>query len=244
MSTAGLVVIGNEVLSGKVEEENARFLIRQLRDLGVMLMRVVFIRDDVETIARDVREMSAAFDHVFTSGGVGSTHDDVTLHAIAQAFGVELEDNAVLVGMLEAHYGERMNAAVRRMGRLPQGAELVGLEELRYPLVKVRNVFVFPGVPVFLRSKFEVVKRLIEGTPFILHQIYLNVGEDRIAEPLTEIDRAFPGVEFGSYPRFDDADHQVKLTVEGRDPEQVAAGLKALLGRLDPAWVVRVESPV
>jgi molybdopterin-biosynthesis enzyme MoeA-like protein len=127
------------------------------------------------------------------------------------------------------------------MGRLPQGAELLGRDELRYPLVKVRNVFVFPGVPIFLRTKFEVVKRLIRATPFILRQIFLNVGEDRIAEPLTEIDRAFPDVEFGSYPRFDDADHRVKLTVEGRDPERVAAGLQALMKRLDPEWVVRVE---
>jgi FAD synthetase len=241
MSTAGLVVIGNEVLSGKVEEENARFLIRELRDLGVMLMRVVFIRDDVDTIAKDVREMADAYAHVFTSGGVGSTHDDVTMNAIAKAFGVELEDNAVLFKMLESHYGERINEAVRRMGRLPQGAELLGLEELRYPLVKVRNVFVFPGVPVFLKLKFEVVKRLIRSTPFILRQVFLNVGEDQIAEPLTEIDRAFPDVEFGSYPRFDDADHRVKLTVEGRDPERVAAGLHALMKRLDPSWVIRVE---
>lgn len=241
MSTAGLVVIGNEVLSGKVEEENARFLIRELRDLGVMLMRIVFIRDDIDTIARDVREMSAAYSHVFTSGGVGSTHDDVTMHAIAQAFGVELEDNAELIAMLKAHYGDRANDAVLRMGRLPQGAELLGKNELRYPLVRVRNVFVFPGVPMFLRSKFEVVKRLVRGRPFVLRQVFLNVGEDRIAEPLTEIDRAFPDVEFGSYPRFDDADHRVKLTVEGRDPEQVAAGLAALIERLDPAWVVRVE---
>jgi FAD synthetase len=241
MTTAGLVVIGNEVLSGKVEEENARYLIKELRELGVMLMRVVFIRDDVETIARDVREMSASYSHVFTTGGVGSTHDDVTMNAIAKAFEVQLEDNTVLFEMLQAHFGERINESVRRMGRLPAGAELVGLEELRYPLVKVRNVFVFPGVPVFLRAKFEVVKRLIRSAPFVLRQVYLNVGEDRIAEPLTEIDRAFPEVEFGSYPRFDDADHRVKLTVEGRDPEQVAAGFQALMKKLDPSWVVRVD---
>jgi molybdenum cofactor synthesis domain-containing protein len=240
MSTAGLVVIGNEVLSGKVDEENARFLIRELRELGVMLMRVVFIRDDVDTIARDVREMADSYAHVFTSGGVGSTHDDVTLTAIARAFGVDLEENAELIDMLREHYGDRLNEAVLRMGRLPQGAELIGGGELRYPLVKVRNVFVFPGVPIFLRMKFEVVKKLIRGTPFVLRQVFLNVGEDRIAEPLTEIDRAFPEVEFGSYPRFDDADHRVKLTVEGRDPEQVAAGLEALMTRLDPSWVVRV----
>lgn len=241
MSTAGLVIIGNEVLSGKVEEENARYLITELRALGVTLMRVVMIRDDVETIARDVREMSEAYEYVFTSGGVGSTHDDVTMTAVARAFGVGLEDSLELVGMLESHYGERMNEAVRRMGRLPAGAELVGTNELRYPLVKVRNVFVFPGVPSFLRAKFEVVKNLVRQAPFILRQVFLSVGEDRIAEPLAEVDRQFPGLEFGSYPRFDDADHRVRVTIEARESAMVERGLQALLERLDPAWVVRVE---
>lgn len=241
MSTAGLVIIGNEVLSGKVEEENARFLITELRALGVTLMRVVMIRDDVETIARDVREMAASYEYVFTSGGVGSTHDDVTMMAIARAFDVQLEDSAQLVAMLEEHYGERMNEAVRRMGRLPGGAELVGAGELRYPLVKVQNVFVFPGVPSFLRAKFEVVKGMIRQAPFVLRQVFLAVGEDRIAEPLADVDRQFPDLEFGSYPRFDDADHRVRVTIEARERVRVEQGLEALLHLLDPEWVVRVE---
>ena len=123
MSTAGLVIIGNEVLSGKVEEQNARFVIQELRDAGVTLMRVVVIRDDIATIARDVREMSSDYDHVFTSGGVGATHDDVTLEGIARAFDVPLEQHPELVSLLE-EFGMELNAAALRMATVPAGSEL------------------------------------------------------------------------------------------------------------------------
>jgi molybdenum cofactor synthesis domain-containing protein len=239
MSTAGLVVIGNEVLSGKVEEENARFLIRELRELGVAVMRVVVIRDDVDTIARDVRAMSADHDHVFTSGGVGSTHDDVTMVAIARAFDLPIEEHAGLLRLLERHYAERTNDAVRRMALLPRSAELIGVQQLRYPLVRVRNVFVFPGVPEFLRSKFAAVKDLVRTRPFALGQVFVSVGEDLIADRLTAVAAAFPDLEFGSYPRFDDADHRVKVTIESRDRDRVERGREALLAALEPSWIVR-----
>ncbi len=242
--TAGIIVIGNEVLSGKVEEENARYLIRELRALGVDLMRVVFIRDDVPTIARDVREMSAAYTHVFTSGGVGATHDDVTMPALAEAFGVPMIPHPVLMPLIEQHFGERINVAVRRMGILPEGTELLGLGELRYPVIKLRNVFVFPGVPQYLKMKFDFLRPHLKNEPIRLRQVYLRVGEDQIALPLGEVDAAFPAVEFGSYPRFDSDEYRVKLTIESRDLEQLEAGLAALLARMDPGWIVKVETVV
>ena len=241
MSTAGIVVIGNEVLSGQVEEANARYLVQELRALGVQLMRVVVIRDDIDTIARDVRELSEAYTHVFTSGGVGSTHDDLTLTAIAQAFEAPIEPHPVLMGMIEAHFGDRINDAVRRMGRLPRGAELLGLGELRFPLVRVRNVYVFPGVPQYLKAKFEWLKPQLAHTPFTLKQVYLNVGEDRIAEPLAALDAAYEDVAFGSYPRFDTDEYRTKITLESRDPARVDDALGRLLGQLDTEWVVKVD---
>lgn len=238
-TTAGIVVIGNEVLTGKVEEENARFLIRELYTLGVELMRVTFVRDDVDTIAADVRDMAARYTHVFTSGGVGSTHDDLTLTAIARAFDVPIVKNEVVHALLEAHFGDRMNDAVERMAMLPEGAELCGIEALRYPLVKMRNVYVFPGVPSFLRAKFDFLRPMLSGRPFVLKQVFLSVSEDRFAERLAEIDAAFADVEFGSYPRFDTSDYRTKVTAEGRDAARVEAGYAALLARLDPSWIVR-----
>lgn len=241
VSTAGIVVIGNEVLSGKVEEENARYLTQGLRDLGVALMRVVFIRDEIDTIAKDVREMSEAYTHVFTSGGVGSTHDDLTFDAIAAAFGVGLEIHPELDRALQAHYGERYDQATRRMALLPEGTELLGLGELRYPVIKVRNVFVLPGVPSFLRLKFDYLRPRLRSTPFALKQVFVSVGEDRIALLLKGVAVAHPELEFGSYPRFDDADHRVKITIESKDLPRVEAGLSSLLEVLPPDWVVRVE---
>ncbi len=240
MVTAGILVIGNEVLSGKVEEENARYMVSGLRELGISLMRIVVVRDDVPAIADEVRQMSGKYDWVFTSGGVGATHDDVTLGAVAQAFGVDLVEHPGILSLLEEHFGDRMNAAVRRMAQLPEGTEVLGLEALRYPVIRVRNVHVFPGVPEYLRLKFDYLKgRLQTDSPFVLRQIYLSVSEDRIALALAEQDSAFSDVEFGSYPKFDNSDYKTKLTVEGRDFERVQAAYAALKDRLDPSWVVR-----
>ena len=241
MSTAGIVVIGNEVLSGKVEEANARYLVRELRALGVELMRVVVIPDDVDTIAEDVRFMANAYTHVFTSGGVGSTHDDLTMTAVAKAFDVPIEPHPVLMGMLETHFGDEINDAVRRMGQLPRGAELLGLPELRVPLVRVRNVYVFPGVPKYLQVKFEWLKPQLAHRPFVLKQVYLRVGEERIAEDLASLDAAYEDVAIGSYPRFDTDEYRTKITLESRDGARVQQALERLLATVDPDWVVRVD---
>ena len=242
MSRAGAIIIGNEVLSGKVEEENARFLIRELRGLGVKLERIVFLRDEVEEIATEVRRMSAAYDHVFTSGGVGTTHDDVTFLGVARAFGRELRLEPRLEALLAARFGDKMNDVVRRMAHVPEGAELLYARPDRFPVLAVENVFVLPGVPLFFRAKFEEVLRARLGGPaFVLRQVYVSVPEDEIAVHLEQVQRAHPDLELGSYPRFDDADHRVRLTVEGRDGARVEAGFRALLGGLPPAWVVRSE---
>ena len=241
MSTAGIVVIGNEVLSGQVEEANARYLIQELRSLGVDLMRIVVIRDDVPTIARDVRTMADAYDHVFTSGGVGSTHDDLTITAVAEAFEVPMEANPVLMEMIESHFGERVNDAVRQMAYLPRGADLLGFGELRFPLVRVRNVYVFPGVPAYLRAKFEWLKPRLAGRPFVVKQVYLRVGEERIAERLAELDKAYEDVGIGSYPRFDTDEYRTKITLECREATRVEQALTELLDALPADWVVRVD---
>lgn len=239
VSTAGIVVVGNEVLSGKVEEENARYLTRELRDLGVQLMQISVIRDDVDVIAREVRAMSAAFTHVFTSGGVGATHDDVTIEGIARAFEVPLERNPALANLLERHYKDRLDPLVLRMADLPRGATLLGLDSLRFPLVRMQNVFVFPGVPAFLKLKFEHIRPLLRTTPFVLRQIFVSVGEDAIARMMTEVQREFPDLEIGSYPRFDTDEYRVKITIEARSRDRVEAGTARLLALFAPTWVVR-----
>ena len=240
MTTAGILVIGNEVLSGKVEEENARYMIRGLRGRGVDLLRVNIVRDDIEVIARDVREMSLSYDVLFTSGGVGGTHDAVTMSAVARGLDQELVQHPKLFQILNDHYGDRINPAILRMANVPKDAEILGLEELRFPLIRVKNVYVFPGLPQFLRMKFDFALNLLSGVPYELECIYLCVGEDRVAETLAKADKAWPEVEIGSYPRFDVDEYRVKITVESRKRDQLDQAVSSIRAQLDPSWIVNV----
>ncbi|MCB9653856.1 MAG: competence/damage-inducible protein A [Deltaproteobacteria bacterium] len=240
MSDAGLIVIGNEVLAGRVEEQNAKFLIARLRKIGVVLARVVFLRDDVDAIAREVRMMAKDFAHVFTSGGIGSTHDDVTLRGVAEAFGLGLESHAALESALRSRYPDASPATLR-LAIVPTGAELIESGMASFPLLRVRNVYVFPGVPEFFRSKWLAVESRFETTPFCGYALYLNVGEEEIADLLSDIDRMFEDVEFGSYPRFDAQDYKVKITLQSKKQPRLEAARTALKARLTRGWLVKEE---
>jgi molybdenum cofactor synthesis domain-containing protein len=242
-STAAILVIGNEILSGKVEDENARYLIGELRQLGVSLERIEVIPDVVGEIAERVRENSARVDHLFTSGGVGPTHDDVTLKAVAAAFGMEIERNPVLERLLREGYGARLHERDLRMADVPAGARLeygpAGPGAI-WPVVVVRNVWILPGVPTIFRRKFEAVRELFRAPPIYGRALYSRAGEGEIAGALDETVAAFAGVEIGSYPQPDAASHRVKITLDGRDRASVDRALAFLVGRLGDA-VVKTE---
>ena len=146
-STAAALVIGNELLSGKVEEANVHVLARTLRGLGIELKRVVIILDDVDEIAREVKALAATHDWLFTSGGVGPTHDDVTVEGVAKAFGVAAEENPVLAKMLRDHYKEHCTEGHLRMALVPHGATLESHDDIRWPTIRFQNVWLMPGVP-------------------------------------------------------------------------------------------------
>src|SRR5881296_3973105 len=145
--TAGIILIGNEILSGKIADVNAAYLCRELRQLGVDVRRISVVPDEVELIAREVTAQSRDFDVVFTSGGVGPTHDDVTIEGVARAMGVRVVRDPVLVELLRAFYKGSLNEARLKMAETPEGAELVGGEPLRFPTILMRNVYILPGVP-------------------------------------------------------------------------------------------------
>src|SRR5437868_15352976 len=165
--TAAILLIGNEILSGKVEEENARFLTRELRALGVALRRIEVVPDVTDEIAASVRALADRFDFVFTSGGVGPTHDDVTLHAVAEAFGMKVHRHPDLEALLRAGYGDRLHERDLRMADIPTGARLEygpggrhADARAPWPVIVVRNVWILPGVPTIFRRKFEAVREL------------------------------------------------------------------------------------
>jgi len=239
--TAAIVVIGNEILTGKSEDRNASFLITELYALGVALRRIVIIPDEVEVIAAAVHECAEGFDYVFTSGGVGPTHDDVTIEAVARAFGREVVRHPELEAMLRSYFGDGIDAARLRMADTPEGSELIKDEAMRWPVLATRNVYVLPGVPELFRKKFEAIRERFRTEPFHVHTIYTRQDEFDIASGLEVVAAGNPEVEIGSYPTFTREDYRVKITIESKELDEVERARDQLLRLLDPASLAQVE---
>jgi len=240
--TAGMVVIGNEILSGKITDTNSPFLARELNFLGIRLERLFTIPDDFALIGQVVREFSDAFTWVFTSGGIGPTHDDLTIPAIAAGFGVPVVRDPGLERTIREHYAERMTEDHLLMAQVPQGAELIDIDGLYYPQVQFRNVFILPGVPQLFEYKFNAIKGRFRSRPIVLREIFMKADEGVIAASLRETAERFADVLIGSYPSFFRREYSVKVTLEGREANSVEAALAHLNGRLGtlPVTIVRV----
>jgi molybdenum cofactor synthesis domain-containing protein len=234
--TAAVVVVGNEILSGKVEEANLAVLARELRRLGILLRRVVIVMDEVDAIADEVRELSAAHDWVFTSGGVGPTHDDVTIEAVAKAFGVRVVSSPEMEGMLRAHYGERCTEGHLRMALVPEGAALEVSTEVTWPTIRLRNTWLLPGIPEVFKMKLPVVVARIAGagtpTAFVSHAVYVKMDEGVLKPLLDRVVAAFVDVSVGSYPKWLDPTYKTKVTFDGRDEARVLAARDAFVALL------------
>jgi len=240
MPTAGIVVIGNEILSGKVADSNSHYLCRELRILGVDVERMITIPDEIDVIARDVKEMSGRYDFVFTSGGIGPTHDDLTIAGIARAFGLPLVHCQAIEDRIRRATRREPNDSLLKMAQIPDGASLLDAGDLWFPLVIVENVYIFPGIPELLRKKFESVRDRFRGIPFVLKRVYVKANESDIADDLNELLKSFPELMLGSYPRIQEEAFSVLLTLESRDAGLVQRALDALLGR-DRAPELQVE---
>ena len=241
MPTAGLLVIGNEILSGKVVDTNSPYLARELRALGVDLERILTIPDDVETIAREVLDLSRAYDFVFTSGGIGPTHDDLTMEAIARAFGRKIVLNESMCARIERAQGKAANESQKKMAMIPDGASLIDAGDLWFPIVIVENVHIFPGIPQLLEKKFQSIRDRFRGVPFQLKRIYVKRSESDIAELLNRLLGEFPELMLGSYPRIGDPDFHVLLTLESRDEDYLRRAVDSLIARLPEGAIHKVE---
>jgi molybdenum cofactor synthesis domain-containing protein len=239
--SAGIVLVGNEILSGKVEDRNAVYLCREFRALGVDVRKIAVIPDEVEAIAQEVGEFAARHDWVFTSGGVGPTHDDVTIAGVARAFGVRVVRDPGLVAKLEATYRDRLNEARLKMAEVPEGAVLLDQDDLVVPVVVMRNVHVLPGVPEIFRRKFDAIKERFRDQPYLLRTVYVRVGEGALAAHLNGMLERYPALLCGSYPELFNPDYKVRVTLESKEPAYLDAALEDLLARLPPDAVVRVQ---
>lgn len=239
--TAAVLTIGNEILSGKVTDLNLTYLTRELRDLGVPLVLALIVPDTETAIAEAVRYASARADFVLSTGGVGPTHDDITVASIAKGFGKKLVRSEKLERAVRAYYGGRVNDDVLRMADVPEGSELIEEAGLSFPLLRVENVYVFPGDPASLRRKFAAWKERWRQSPFALRKLYLDADESEIAAALRAVEAAHP-VAIGSYPRYDGgAEWRVLITIEAKDPQAVRAAERDLLTRLGPGQLVRAD---
>ncbi len=238
MATAGIILIGDEILSGKVVDENARFLTEELRELGVALRRVIVIPDVLDEISDTVRDFAGRFDHVFTSGGVGPTHDDLTMDGVARAFGQKLMRHPELEKLLRDYYGDKLEERNLRMADVPEGVHLVHGDHPTWPVIALKNVYVLPGIPEIFRRKFKSIREQFRGQPFHLKCVFTSDEEGRIAAQLDRIVATYQ-VQVGSYPKLDASDYKVKVTLESKDAAEVEAAAADLVRALG-ASVVRV----
>jgi molybdenum cofactor synthesis domain-containing protein len=231
--TAAVLLVGNELLSGKVHEANLIELAKTLRSVGVRLRRVVMVPDEMNVIAAEVRALSLAHDVVFTSGGVGPTHDDITIEAIAQGFGVRAIVHPEFEALLHRVYGERMTEGHLRMALVPEGAELVSHPETRWPTVLMKNVWILPGVPEAFRMKLAVVRDHVRGTAtFVTREVRTLMDEPDLKPLLDRVVAAHPDVDIGSYPKWFDTRYKTKITFDATDRAKLESAVTDFLASL------------
>ena len=237
-----IVVIGNEILSGKVVDANTSFLAVELRRLGVELRRVTTVPDEIAVIGDAVREFRTAFDHVFTSGGIGPTHDDVTIAGVAHAFDRPVVRDAAMESLIRKFLGDRpVNEHHLKMAEVPEGATLIPDPELGFPTVSIENVYILPGIPEILYKKFHGMAERFASQPYFLKVIYTKHHESQIAGSLNEVTAELPDIMIGSYPKMGDSDYSVKLTIESKDEKIVRKAFDLLLKLIPEEAIFRTE---
>jgi len=238
--TAGIIIIGDEILSGKVQDHNAFFMAKELWAHGIQLSRISIIPDDVDQIAEEVRTYSMKFDYVFTSGGIGPTHDDVTIEGIAKAFNVKTIIDNTLKEIVENKMGT-LSPEKLKMAEMPEGSELVSNSNLSFPLIKFKNIYIFPGIPELLRKKFFAIENLFNEPHVSLKKIYISESESEIAPILKDILARFKSVKIGSYPIMNIKDYSIIVTIESLDEVSLSAAVKELLHCLPNDKIFKVE---
>ena len=232
--TAGVLLIGDELLSGRTRDTNLSTIAKWLGPLGVQVREARIIADDSEMITQTVRAFSERFDYVFTTGGIGPTHDDITADCIAAAFGVGISEREDAMAELRTRYKEsELNEARRRMARIPDGASLIKNPVSQAPGFQTQNVFTMAGVPSIMKSMLADIEHRIEGGAKVYSRTVEapNIGEGDAAKALGELEKAYAGVNIGSYPFFNAGLHGVNFVARGRD-ETVLDDIEAKLREL------------
>ena len=233
-TTACVLIIGNEILSGKTQDRNLQFMGEAFARLGIKLAEARIIRDEPETIIAVVNECRANHDYVFTTGGIGPTHDDLTAESIARAFGVALVRNEDAANRI-ASGGRELNEARLKMAMIPEGASLIDNPISHAPGFRIENVFVMAGIPKIARAMFEAVEpELSGGAPILSDSVDIYASEGDIAAPLDGIARRYADLEIGSYPFSRDGRYGASIVVRGTGRNRIAAALGEIRTALLP----------
>ena len=233
VETAAAVIVGNEILSGKVQDANLVELARALRRQGIQLSRVVTLPDDPTILSSELHALSAQYDVVFTSGGIGPTHDDITLEAICLAFELESVEHPVLVAHLREAYGDRITEHHLTMARVPTNAELMTTDSVRWPTVVVGNIWLLPGIPEIFRRKLEVVEHWLKGpNQFVSRSVTLMLDEPELKPFLDLVVAAHPNVTIGSYPDWSGERRKTKVTFDSVGAREADAALDRFVAQL------------
>lgn len=230
--TAAMLVIGDEILSGRTLDSNTNHLAKELTSHGIDLREVRVVSDEPAAIVGAVKALSEAFDHVFTSGGIGPTHDDITADCIAEAFGASIDVREDARALLAAHYerqGSELNEARLRMARIPDGATLIDNPVSVAPGFLLENVHVMAGVPsVFKAMVASVLPTLTGGAPLLSQTLRVDRGEGDIAGPLATLAQDYPELSIGSYPFQKDGKYGSNIVIRGQDITEIDAAIARL----------------
>ena len=232
--TAAVLIIGDEILSGRTQDTNLNFIAKYLGTFGVDLAEARVVGDLKDEIIAALNHLRARYDYVITTGGIGPTHDDITADCVAEAFGVALYEHPDIIAMMAARWAGELNPARRRMARVPDGGSLVKNPVQGPPGFRIGNVFVLAGVPMIMRGMMEDVgPRMRPGAVVIARTVRVEgAGESMMAEPLEAVAKAHPALSLGSYPFFGPEGFGSNLVVRGRDEGEVLATVEELIGVL------------
>ncbi len=232
--TAGLVIIGNEILSGRTKDANLAYLGEELNALGIRMMEARVVADIPADIVEAINTLRARYTYVFTTGGIGPTHDDITAECVAQAFGLPFGPNPEAVAILDAHYKPEDRTEARyRMAKTPEGAELIENPVSKAPGFRIENVYVMAGVPRIMQAMFAGFRHtLVGGQPMVSRTVTSHVPEGKAGGPLGELQARYPDTEIGSYPFFKDGRPGASIVIRALDAARADAAAEDVFALL------------
>ena len=241
--TAAVLIIGDEILSGRTQDVNLNAIATYLGAYGVDLAEARVVADDEGDIVAALDALRARYDYVVTTGGIGPTHDDITADCVAKAFGVALEEDAEIIAAMTARFGEAPNAARRRMARIPVGGSKVVNPVNGPPGFQIGNVFVLAGVPSIMRGMLQDVGHRLKGGKVVIARTVRveGFGEGVIAAPLEAVAKNHPGESLGSYPFFSAEGYGANLVIRGRDADEVETTVVELIAALEAVGVTNIK---